>query len=200
MVAQSTTTPASTVDPALLNRAITALLKHHSSTSSSNQLLSDDLAIQVQFTLARIPGRPSAKPVRIDIPHSLHDNDDDNNSPPSVCLIVKDESKPSIQKLISRFPSELSSIQKVLTLTSLRTKHKSYEQKRLLLSRYDVFMADDRILPMLSKALGSKFFEKKKQPIPVNICREEALPFVVGKNLLKATFLWVGSGTCVTVK
>jgi ribosome biogenesis protein UTP30 len=197
MVAQSTT-PASTVDPALLNRAIAALLKHHSSTSSSNQLLSDDLAIQVQFTLARIPGRPSAKPVRIDIPHSLHSDDDD--SPPSVCLIVKDESKPSIQKLISHFPSELSSIQKVLTLTSLRTKHKSYEQKRLLLSRYDVFMADDRILPMLSKALGSKFFEKKKQPIPVNICREEALPFVIGKNLLKATFLWVGSGTCVTVK
>lgn len=197
MVAQSQATPAGTVDPALLNRAIAALLKHHESTASSNQLLDDDLAVQVQFTLARIPGRPSAKPIRIDIPHSLISND--ANEDASVCLIVKDESKPSIQQLISRFPSELACIKKVLTLTSLRTKHKSFEQKRLLLNRYDVFMADDRILPMLSKALGSKFFEKKKQPIPVNVCREEALPFAIGKSL-NATFMWIGGGTCVTVR
>lgn len=101
--------------------------------------------------------------------------------------------------MISRFPNELSSIKKVLTLSSLRSKHKSFSQKRELLNRYDIFMADDRILPMLMKGLGTKFFEKKKQPVPVNICREEALPFAVAK-CLRGTFVCLSGGTCVTVK
>jgi ribosome biogenesis protein UTP30 len=52
---------------------------------------------------------------------------------------------------------------------------------------------------MLPKALGCKFFEKKKQPVPVNICREEALPFAVGR-CLRGTFMYLSAGTCVTVR
>jgi hypothetical protein len=40
---------------------------------------------------------------------------------------------------------------------------------RQLLSTYDLFMCDDRILPILPAAIGKKFFEKKKHPIPVSI-------------------------------
>ena len=52
---------------------------------------------------------------------------------------------------------------------------------------------------MLTKALGGKFFEKKRQPIPLNVCREEALPFAVERSL-RGTFMCVGAGTCVTVR
>jgi ribosome biogenesis protein UTP30 len=52
---------------------------------------------------------------------------------------------------------------------------------------------------MLTKALGSKFFEKKKQPIPITLTRKEALPFAVQKNL-RSTFMFLSAGTCVTVK
>src|SRR5210317_28875 len=101
--------------------------------------------------------------------------------------------------MIERFPKELGCIKKVLGLQSLRTKHKSFAQRRELLARFDVFFADDRILPMLTKALGGKFFEKKKQPIPIALTRKEALPFAVQKNL-KSTFMFLSAGTCVTVK
>ena len=52
---------------------------------------------------------------------------------------------------------------------------------------------------MLTKALGGKFFDKKKQPVPLNVCREEALPFAV-QRALRATFMYLGGGTCVTVR
>jgi ribosome biogenesis protein UTP30 len=198
-------TSAGVIDSSLVNRAVSALLKHHSSTTeSSNQLLDDELDVQVQFTLARVPGEPSPKPIRIDIPHPLvkvdgKPNDENNLQEAAVCLIVKEESKPLVQEMIARFPEELSCIKKVLGLQSLRTKHKSFSQKRELLARFDVFLADDRILPMLTKALGNKFFEKKKQPVPINICRKEALPFAV-QRCLRGTFMYLSSGTCVTIK
>ena len=196
------------VDAQLTTRALKALLKHHeSSTSSSSNLLGNDLDVQVQFTLARIPGNASPKPIRIDIPHPLVKVDgsttamdtDDTLQEVSVCIIVKEESKPYIQSILSTFPKQLGSIKKVLGLQSLRTKHKSYTQRRELLSRFDIFLADDSILPMLTKALGGKFFDKKKQPIPVNISRKEALPFAIEKAL-NSTFMYLSSGTCVTVR
>ncbi|EJK66104.1 hypothetical protein THAOC_12993 [Thalassiosira oceanica] len=194
------------VEEALTDRALRALLKHHEATSSKDQLLGDELDVQVQFGLARIP-RGSPKPIRIEIPHSLVKVDGDGQEGGNedyirevdACIIVKEESKPWVQELIARFPSELGCIKKVLGLQSLRTKHKSFTQRRELLARFDVFFADDRILPMLTKALGGKFFEKKKQPIPVKLTRKEALPFMIQK-CLKSTFMYLSAGTCITVK
>lgn len=194
----------------LTDRALRALLKHHASSSSSGggdnqklQLLENDLDIQVQFSLARIPGNASPKPIRIEIPHPLvkvaADDDNSNVQDVEACIIVKEESKPWVQDMVSRFPDELGCIKKVLGLQSLRIKHKSFEQRRALLARFDVFFADDRILPMLTKALGGKFFEKKKQPIAVKLTRKEALPFAIQKSL-SATFMFLSSGTCLTVK
>ncbi|KAL7526165.1 hypothetical protein ACHAXR_001356 [Thalassiosira sp. AJA248-18] len=199
------------IDSQLSDRALRALLKHHESSSSSeNELLGNDLDVQVQFSLVRIPGNASPKPIRIEIPHPLvklssggddamDDEDDDHLQDISACLIVKEESKPWVQELITRFPTQLGCIKKVLGLQSLRTKHKSFLQRRELLARFDVFLADDRILPMLTKALGGKFFEKKKQPVPVKLTRGEALPFAV-ERCLRSTFMYLSAGTCVTVK
>ena len=208
MVANSSQTSSFGVDGQLTDRALRALLKHHEASSSSGekeQLLGDDLDVQVQFSLARIPGNASPKPIRIEIPHPLvkvaasMDEDDDNLQDVEACLIVKEESKPWVQEMVARFPSQLGCIKKVLGLQSLRVKHKSFTQRRELLDRFDVFFADDRILPMLTKALGGKFFEKKKQPIPIKLTRKEALPFAVQK-CLSSTFMYLSAGTCVTVK
>jgi len=196
------------VDVKLVDRALLALLRHHETPSSKEHLLGNDLDVQVQFTLVRVPGNAGPRPVRIDIPHPLAnvssssskgDDYDDSLRDVEACIIVKDASKEWVQEMIARFPSHLGCIKKVLTLQSLRIKHKTYDQRRLLLGRFDVFFADDRIVPMLSKALGTKFFDKKKQPIPVRLSREEALPFAI-QRCLKSTYMYLSSGTCLTVK
>ncbi|KAL7472177.1 hypothetical protein ACHAXS_012508 [Conticribra weissflogii] len=227
-------TPLGRLDASLINRAVHALLKHHSATSSqSTSLFEDELDVQVQLSLLRIPGNSSPKPIRIDIPHSfvkvgrdpdeddgdttMQDDDTAGASPPEICLIVKDSLKPALQALLSRFASQsdssttLSCIKKILTLTSLRQKHKTFARKRELLAKYDIFLADDRILPMLTKALGKGFFHKKKQPIPICLTRNvpsssssssanETGLILRLDHILRATYLHLSSGTCLTVK
>lgn len=193
----------------LVEKAVVALTKHHELQNDSKlSLLGNEQPIQVQFTLLRTPGSPSPKPIRIMLPHPLFqvkaDNDGDNKTSgivedPEVCLIVKEESKPWCQEMIERFPEHMGCVKKVLGLQSLRTKHARYEQRRALLHKYNVFMADDRILPMLSKALGTDFYKAKKLPIPINLTRKEALPFAIQKAL-NATYMTISKGTCVMIR
>ena len=200
------------VESALLNKAVNALLKYHQTKASSEKkslLLGDEQAIHVQFNLVRVPEKTSlsSKPIRIEVPHSLHklnsveDDDEDNDKleEAEVCIIVKDSSKEWVQTLISQFPKEMSYIKKVLSLTSLRKKYSQYQDRRTLCNTYSLFLVDDSILPMVGKLLGKSFFMKKKQPVPVKLSRKESLPFAIEK-CIKSTFMTIGAGTCLSVR
>lgn len=116
--------PPSKVDPTLVERAVTALLKHHEKANESSNdtaLLGDDIPVHVQFTLSRVPTvqNVTQRPIRIDIPHSLHkvnpkeDNDEEEGMDEvEVCIIVKDESKEHVKELIAQFPSQMSYVKK----------------------------------------------------------------------------------------
>ena len=45
-------------------------------------------------------------------------------------------------------------VAKVIGLSKLRRKYEAHESKRQLCSTYDLFLADDRILPSLPKLIG----------------------------------------------
>jgi len=195
------------LDESLIERAVTALLRHHNGDRTEEKtkkedLLGNDAIVQLQLGLEVAPAKAQPKPMRIEIPYPFRQvangDDDDELEEPEVCLIVKEESKPWVQELIARFPEHLKCVKKVLGLQSLREKHAQYSQRRDLLHRYTVFMADDRILPMLTTALGKDFFKAKKQPIPVRLTRKEALPFTIQKALA-STHMTLSRGTCVTI-
>jgi ribosome biogenesis protein UTP30 len=194
------------LDAALVQKAAEALLKYHETQNSDKlSLLGNDQAIQVQFTLLRTPETPVRKPTRITIPHPLFqlktktDGATATLEEPEICLIVKEESKPWCQEMIERFPEYMGCVKKVMGLQSLRSKHSRYEQRRALLNKYNIFMADDRILPMLSKALGTDFYKAKKLPIPISLTRKEALPFAIQKAL-SATYMSISKGTCIMIR
>lgn len=191
------------VDNSLVSRAVNALMNYHEQTTEEKlSLLGNDHPVQVQFTLLRAPEKSNPKPIRVLVPHPLfkvNGSSDDALEEAEICLIVKEESKPWCQEMIEQFSDHMGCVKKVLGLQSLRKKHAQYEQRRELLSKYSVFMADDRILPMLTKALGKDFFKAKKQPIPINLTRKEALPFAIQKAL-SATYMTLSAGTCVTIK
>eukprot|EP00536_Pseudo-nitzschia_multiseries_P016438 jgi/Psemu1/221358/e_gw1.1116.12.1 len=197
------------LDAALVEKAVTAVLKYQEKVTEGSSdkltLLSDDRPVQLQFTLLRAPGESKPKPYQLLIPHPFYkladssDDDSDDIEEPEICLIVKDESKPWCQEMIEKFPDHMGCVKKVLTLDSLRKKHQSFDQKRQLLSKYNMFMADDRILPMMSKALGKAFIKSKKLPVPINMTRESALPFAIQKAL-SATYMTVNKGTCISIR
>lgn len=72
---------------------------------------------------------------------------------------------------------------------------------------FDLFLVDDRILPLLGKALGKIFFAKKKQPVPLKLGAllkgPNPDPTAVGKRIVAArerTYLYRNHGNCVSVR
>ena len=201
----------SRVDKALVVKAVTALVKYHTAQAtkkeeerSTMELLGNDRPVQVQFGLEVPPTDSSLKPIRVLIPNPIlqveaaKDNDEGLEEP-DVCLIVKEDSKARVKEMIEEFKDHMGCVKKVLGLDSLRKKHGRFQQRRELLQKYDVFMADDRILPMLTTVLGKDFIKAKKLPLPIRITRKEALPFAIQRNL-SATYMTVSRGTSIMVK
>lgn len=91
------------------------------------------------------------------------------------------------------------SLPQVIKLDKLRTQYKDFKDRRQLLSQYDLFLADDRILPMLTKALGKTFLKAKKQPVPIKLERRSSLAKQIARARDSA-FLVGSYGDCWVVK
>jgi len=64
---------------------------------------------------------------------------------------------------------------------------------------YDLFLADDRILPLLPRLLGKKFFESKKFPISVKIKESGDLAELID-NIRNETHFTFKAGSNFTVR
>lgn len=62
-----------------------------------------------------------------------------------------------------------------------------------------MFLADDRILPMLTKALGKSFLKVKKQPVPISLRRRSSLAAQIDRAR-KNAFLCGSNGDCWVIK
>lgn len=104
------------------------------------------------------------QPGKIVLPNPLNNSDEI-----SVCLITADPQRWYKDVVADEFPEELrKKIGRVIDVTHLKAKFKAYEAQRKLFSEHDVFLADDRIINRLPKALGKTFFKTTtKRPIPV---------------------------------
>ncbi len=191
------------VSQPMVVKAVKSLISHTAKStegSKSNLLQVKDLPphhLALNITLSRVPSKPSFKPIRIDVPHDVVT--DEAGEEAEACLIVKDESKAWTKEFIESNPS-VSFIKKVVTLSKLRSDYKEFKDRRDLLRSYDLFLADDRILPMLSAALGKSFFEAKKQPVPIKLTRRESLETTLIRATKGSTYLVIPAGTQISVK
>ena len=158
--------------------AIDALLKHalaHQATKEQNELLPDRteqyvwlvVAVKKMFPERKLkPFKMCVHPCLLPLLKSEHLVP---NSPLSyplidprttpICLIAKDPQRMYKDLLESngiRFISRVVGIQK------LKGKFKPFEARRMLLKENGLFLADDRVIPLLPKLLGKAFFSAKK--------------------------------------
>jgi ribosome biogenesis protein UTP30 len=180
-----------------LQKAVASLLKYiGKQKEETKQLIDDDELIYLIIQLKKIPQQKRKdKPERIAVPHALHTVEGAD-----VCLIVKDHkgeghtsAKQRLQKL-----EKNGGVAKVLGVSKLKTKYESHEAKRQLCGLYDIFLADERILPSLPKLIGKAFFKKKKQPIPINL-RTKDLPQQI-RDACESTYLFWSGGSCLSIK
>ncbi|KAK7725683.1 proteasome-interacting protein cic1 [Botryosphaeria dothidea] len=167
-------------------KALSAHIKSAESTkaaqSTKKNLLEDESSDEEASTDGQIPvwlvvtakkhvvDKKRLKPAKIALPHPL--------SLPAqrICLITADPQR-SYKDLIeeSAFPQELRErIGRVIGISKLKTKYKTYETKRQLYAEYDIFLADDRIITFLPNVLGKVFYKNTaKRPVPVNLMGNE---------------------------
>lgn len=166
-------------------RAATALLRKIKSDESEQKTrnsktnllenadeedVEDDAPIWLILTTKKhIVDKKRLKPGKIVLPHPLRSADEENLR---ICLITADPQR-KYKDLIAdpNFPLDLSKrIARVIGLEKLKSKYKSYESKRQLISEYDVFLADDRIITYLPTLLGKVFYKGgSKRPIPITL-------------------------------
>ncbi|BDA43877.1 Ribosomal L1 domain-containing protein 1 [Coccomyxa sp. Obi] len=179
-----------------IRKAVAALLKHvERQQAKANELLEEDELLYLIIALKKTPqDRRKDKPRRIPLPHPLYDFDG-----AEVCLIVKDHKGEGHKAAKERVREQkLAKVSKVVGVSKLRTKYESAEAKRALCAAYDLFLADERVLPSLPKLLGKSFFKKKKQPIPVDLTVKDWAAQV--RKATEATYLHHTGGTCINIR
>ncbi|KXX79734.1 Ribosomal L1 domain-containing protein 1 [Madurella mycetomatis] len=111
------------------------------------------------------------QPGKIVLPHPLNASEET-----SICLITADPQRWYKNAVADEFPEELrAKIGRVIDISHIRAKFKAYEAQRKLFSEHDVFLADDRIINRLPKALGKTFYKTTtKRPVPVVLMAQRA--------------------------
>ena len=185
-----------------VQRAVASLIKHAEAAAArgaAQQLFEDDASIYVTVALKRSPlpaGPKKVKPIRLPVPHALQ-----TLAGAEVCLFVKDkkgEGHKAAKARLARFAGR-GGVAKVVGLSKLRTKYESHEAKRQLCASYDVFLADERIVPSLPKLIGKSFFKRRKAPIPVDITAA-SFPDQVRRAVEQSAIMAPPAGSCVSVR
>lgn len=122
--------------------------------------------IWLTFTTKRhIHDSKKLQPAKIVLPHPLNVNPE-----ATICLIVADPQRHYKNLVASEdFPESLRSrVTRIIDLKHLQAKFRQYEAQRNLYSEHDIFLADDRVINRLPKALGKTFYKNTtKRPVPV---------------------------------
>ncbi|EXJ77099.1 hypothetical protein A1O3_10257 [Capronia epimyces CBS 606.96] len=122
-------------------------------------------------TKQHIVDQTRLKPSKISVPHSL------NTSPDlRICLITTDPQR-AVKNVVAdpAFPAPLKSrITRVIGFSKLKSRYKTFEQRRQLLAEHDIFLADDRIITRLPAVMGKVFYKgTAKRPIPISIAKPQ---------------------------
>ncbi|KAK9760284.1 proteasome-interacting protein cic1 [Basidiobolus ranarum] len=182
---------ASLLDSKQTLKATNALLKYVAQTqeADSGNLIQDDEPVWLVITTKKFSEKANIKPAKIPLRHPIL------NQGVDICLFTKDPQKEYKQLIENK---EIKQISKVIGVSKLKAKYKTYESKRSLCQSYDLFLADARIIPMLPKLIGKKFFERKKQPVPINLTAGNLKKEF--QSILNSTYMFKPSGTCMSIK
>ncbi|KAL0954745.1 hypothetical protein HGRIS_003697 [Hohenbuehelia grisea] len=175
-------------------RAVDALLSFETKREeerTSNELLpGKEPNVWLVVTTKRMQPTYKMKPIKIPVAHPLVDP-----RTSSICLITKDPQREYKDLLEAK---GIKFISRVVGLEKLKGKFKPFEARRMLLKENGLFLADERIVTMLPKLLGSKFFQAKKQPIPVCLTRKDLKGEL--ERAVSSTYMHQNQGTCTSIK
>ncbi|KAM4623416.1 ribosomal L1 domain-containing protein 1 isoform 2-T2 [Polymixia lowei] len=161
------TTEQVVLDRAQVKKAVQALQAFLKSNYTPDTLFLDETQqISLLFTLWKIPRE--AQTIRIPLPHGQRSDTDE------VCLFTRDEpnmTSDQTQRFYKRLLEEkgVQNVTEIIPYKVLKTEYKSYEAKRRLAGNFDLFLSDDRVRRLLPTHIGRHFYDRKREPLPVNL-------------------------------
>ncbi|KAF7326917.1 hypothetical protein MVEN_02585600 [Mycena venus] len=174
--------------------AVQALHAHTAKAAEKKQetelLPGKEQNVWLNVTVKKIASAHKFKPVKIPIVHPIVDP-----RTSAVCLITKDPQR-QYKDLLAEH--NIKFISRVVGIEKLKGKFKPFEARRMLLKENGLFLADERIVPLLPKLLGVKWFEAKKQPIPVCLTRKDLKGEL--ERAISSTYMNQNQGTCTARK
>ncbi|KAI9920402.1 hypothetical protein PsorP6_015578 [Peronosclerospora sorghi] len=182
------------LDEAQVRRAVLALqlfVEKKKHKRAKTPLVDEVEYLSCILTRKLVPTKTTLKPIPITLPHAIYDAES-----AEICLFVKDDDKKRIKEALAKDP--VKSVTKIMTVKKLRKHFARFEDRRALVAAYDLFLADDRVLPYLKGPLGTKFFTKKKTPIAVRVSRKNVATSV--RLASRRTALHISAGVCNNVK
>ncbi|KAJ4496941.1 ribosomal protein L1p/L10e family-domain-containing protein [Lentinula lateritia] len=175
-------------------QAVDALFTHVSDVAAKKadtQLLPDaEQSFWLTVALKKQPQSSSLKVFTIPVAYPIVDPRKE-----SVCLITKDPQRTYKDLIVD---NDIHFVHKVVGIEKLKGKFKAYDARRALLKEHGLFLADKRIIPLLPKLLGSKFFEAKKQPLPVTVTRKDLKKEL--ERAINSTYMPSIRGTSLSIK
>lgn len=180
------------LDRAQVKQAVQALQAFLKTKSTVDSLLLDEThQISLLFTLWKIPKK--AQTIRIPLPHGQRSDTDE------VCLFTRDEpnmTPDQTQRFYKKLLEErgVKCISEVIPFKTLKKEYKPHEAKRRLLGNFDMFLSDDRIRRLLPSHLGKHFYERKKEPLCVDMQSKNLARDI--QRLIQGTYLKVTNKGC----
>ncbi|GJJ15619.1 hypothetical protein Clacol_009897 [Clathrus columnatus] len=175
-------------------KAVVALMKYTRSKlekeAETELLPANEQHVWLVLAVKKMQPLKKLKPHKIPLKYPLVDP---RNT--AVCLITKDpqrEYKDLLEAHNIKFISRVVGVQK------LKGKFKGFDARRLLLRENGLFLADDRVIPLLPGLLGKLWFKAKKQPIPVSLTKKELKAEL--ENAISSTYMHQNQGTCTSIK
>jgi len=156
--------------------------------------------ISLQISGIKLPRINDSQIIKIRMPHSPQPESRD------VCLIVKDLQKgikadhePTVQHFQQILAQNgVDQITQVMSLRELKVEYKQFEAKTQLCQRFDLFLADARIIRLLPQCLGKPFYKRKKLPIQVDLTAKD-LKGEITRAVSTVTLPLQHTGSCASV-
>ena len=86
----------------------------------------------------------------------------------------------------------------IIPLRELKVEYKQFESKIQLCNKFDLFLADDRIIRLLPQFLGKNFYKRKKIPLQINL-RHKDLQAEFSRCLMTTQLPMKHAGACSNV-
>lgn len=157
--------------------------------------------IYMNFIVNKLPNVTYYKDTKLEIPNSIYGEEFETKN----LFILTNEFKNENKQILS----ELKGNWKFIRYDKIKKEFKEFKDKRGILNNFDLFFCDKSLVSSLKKSLGTKFFERKKYPYPVDLSvfkeNKDKANLSNFKDFLdslikKTTYLHLGQGTEFSVK